>query len=194
MKISQEGITLIKHYEGCPKDAEGNAVSYRCAANKKTIGFGSLKLIDGSPVQDNMSITMQEAEELLAHELKEYEGYINDMVTVPLKQNEMDAMVSWVFNLGPTNLKNSTLLRVLNEGKYHEVPEQIKRWNKVNGKVNEGLVKRRKSEALLFECQDRTNVKQMAFSKTVCNTTPRRFTLRAGLHNISSLPCFSARL
>ena len=104
MKISQEGITLIKHYEGCPKDAEGNAVSYRCAANKKTIGFGSLKLIDGSPVQDNMSITMQEAEELLAHELKEYEGYINDMVTVPLKQNEMEAMVSWVFNLGATNL------------------------------------------------------------------------------------------
>ena len=76
----------------------------------------------------------------------------------PLKQNEMDALVSWVFNLGPTSLKNSTLLRVLNEGKYHEVPEQIKRWNKVNGKVNEGLVKRRKSEALLFECQDWTNV------------------------------------
>jgi lysozyme len=158
MKISQEGITLIKHYEGCPKDADGNAVSYRCAANKPTIGYGSLKLIDGSPVQDNMSITMKEAEELLAHELEEYEGYINDMVTVPLKQNEMNAMVSWVFNLGPTNLKNSTLLRVLNEGKYHEVPEQIKRWNKVNGKVNEGLVKRRKSEALLFECQDWTNV------------------------------------
>ena len=158
MKISQEGITLIKHYEGCPKDAEGNAVSYRCAANKKKIGFGSLKLIDCSQVQDDMSITMQEAEDLLAHELNEYEGYINEMVTVPLKQNEMDAMVSWVFNLGPTNLKNSTLLRVLNEGKYHEVPEQIKLWNKVNGKVNEGLVKRRKSEALLFECQDWTNV------------------------------------
>jgi lysozyme len=108
MKISQEGITLIKHYEGCPKDADGNAVSYRCAANVATIGFGSLKLIDGSPVQDGMSITMKEAEELLAHELEEYEEYINDMVTVPLKQNEMDAMVSWVFNLGPTNLKNST--------------------------------------------------------------------------------------
>ena len=158
MKISQEGITLIKHYEGCPKDADGNAVSYRCPANKPTIGYGSLKLIDGSPVQDNMSITMKEAEELLAHELEEYEGYINDMVTVPLKQNDMNAMVSWVFNLGPTNLKNSPLLRVLNEGKYPEVPEQIKGWNKVNGKVNEGLVKRRKSEALLFECQDWTNV------------------------------------
>jgi lysozyme len=157
MEISQEGITLIKHYEGCPQ-SNGRAVSYRCAANKPTIGFGSLKLIDGSPVQDNMSISMQEAEELLAHELKEYEGYINNMVNVPLKQNEFDALVSWVFNLGATNLKSSTMLKVLNEGKYHEVPEQIKRWNKVNGEVNEGLVKRRKSEALLFSCQDWTCV------------------------------------
>ena len=158
MHISQEGITLIKHYEGCPKDKDGNAVSYRCAANKATIGYGSLKLIDGSPVTDNISITMQEAEDLLAHELVEYEGYINDLVKVPLKQNEFDALVSWVFNLGPSNLKSSTMLKVLNAGKYQEVPEQIKRWNKVNGKVNEGLVKRRKSEALLFECQDWTNV------------------------------------
>ena len=158
MHISQEGITLIKHYEGCPKDKDGNAVSYRCAANKATIGYGSLKLIDGSPVTDNISITMQEAEDLLAHKLVEYEGYINDLVKVPLKQNEFDALVSWVFNLGPSNLKSSTMLKVLNAGKYQEVPEQIKRWNKVNGKVNEGLVKRRKSEALLFECQDWTFV------------------------------------
>ena len=158
MHISQEGITLIKHYEGCPKDKDGNAVSYRCAANKATIGYGSLKLIDGSPVTDNISITMQEAEDLLAHELVEYEGYINDLVKVPLKQNEFDALVSWVFNLGPSNLKSSTMLKVLNAGKYQEVPEQIKRWNKVNGKVNEGLVKRRKSEALLFEGKDWTEV------------------------------------
>ena len=158
MHISQEGITLIKHYEGCPKDKDGNAVSYRCAANKATIGYGSLKLIDGSPVTDNISITMQEAEDLLAHELVEYEGYINDLVKVPLKQNEFDAFVAWVINLGPSNLKSSTMLKVLNAGKYQEVPEQIKRWNKVNGKVNEGLVKRRKSEALLFECQDWTFV------------------------------------
>ena len=109
MEISQEGITLIKHYEGCPQ-SNGKAVSYRCAANKATIGYGSLKLIDGSPVKDDMSITMEEAEELLTHELKEYQGYINDMVTVPLKQNEFDSLVSWVFNLGPSNLKSSTFM------------------------------------------------------------------------------------
>ena len=153
MKTSKDGINLIKHFEGCPME-DGMVVSYRCPANKPTIGYGSLKLKDGSPVQDGMTITKQEAEDLLAHELKEYEGYINDMVTVAIKQHEMDAMVSWVFNLGPTNLKNSTLLRVLNEGKYHEVPEQIKRWNKVNGVPNEGLKKRRKAEALLFQGQE----------------------------------------
>ena len=160
MEISQEGVTLIKHYEGCPKDADGNAVSYRCPANKPTIGYGSLKLKDGTPVEDNMTITMEEAEELLAHELKEYEGYIHDLVKVQLNQKQFDALVSWVFNLGPTNLKNSTLLKVLNSTHvdWADIPYQIQRWNKVNGEVNEGLVKRRKSEALLFEGKDWTEV------------------------------------
>ena len=151
MEISQEGVTLIKHYEGCPKDTDGNAVSYRCPANKPTIGYGSLKLIDGSPVKDNMSITMQEAEDLLTHELKQYQEYINDMVKVPLKQNEFDALVSWVFNLGPSNLSSSTLLNRLNNKMWDDVPNQIKRWNKAGGEVKQGLVRRREAEALLFE-------------------------------------------
>ena len=151
MNISQDGIDLIKYFEGCPTDDNGNVVSYRCAANKATIGFGSLKLIDGSPVQDGMTISKQDAEDLLAHELHEYEGYINDMVGVELNQNQFDALVSWVFNLGPTNLSSSTMLKVVNSRKFSEVPEQIKRWNKVSGVPNEGLMKRRNAEALLFE-------------------------------------------
>jgi lysozyme len=73
------------------------------------------------------------------------------MVEVSLEQNQFDSLVSWVYNLGPTNLKESTMLKVLNEGKYDEVPEQIKRWNKADGVVLGGLVKRREAEALLFE-------------------------------------------
>ena len=155
MKTSKDGINLIKHFEGCPME-NGMVVSYRCPANKPTIGFGSLKLIDGSPVQDGMKITKQEAENLLAHELEEYEGYINDMVNVELNQNQFDAMVSWVFNLGPTNLKNSSLLRILNSTHvdWADIPYQIQRWNKVNGVPNEGLKKRRKAEALLFQGQE----------------------------------------
>ena len=73
------------------------------------------------------------------------------MVGVELNQNQFDALVSWVFNLGPTNLSSSTMLKVVNSRKFSEVPEQIKRWNKVSGVPNEGLMKRRNAEALLFE-------------------------------------------
>ena len=150
MNISQEGLSLIKKFEGCPTDNDGNAVSYRCAANKATIGYGSLKY-KGKPVEDNMKITMQEAEDILLHEMNEYEGYINDMVKVELNQNQFDALVSWVFNLGPSNLGASTMLKVINDRKFSEVPDQIKRWNKVSGVPNQGLKKRRNAEALLFE-------------------------------------------
>ena len=86
----------------------------------------------------------------LEEEMMEYEGYINDLVEVPLEQNQFDALVSWVYNLGSGNLQSSTMLRVLNEGKYEEVPAQIRRWNKAGGEVYEGLVKRRESEAVMF--------------------------------------------
>ena len=83
--------------------------------------------------------------------MKEYEGYINDLVEVDLNQNQFDALVSWVFNLGPANLKASTMLKVLNNKEYEEVPAQMQRWNKAGGKVLEGLVWRRNAESLLFE-------------------------------------------
>ncbi len=83
--------------------------------------------------------------------MKEYETYVNDMVNVDLTQNQFDALVSWVFNLGPANLAASTLLKVLNAKDYEGVPAQIKRWNKAGGKVLQGLIRRREAEALLFQ-------------------------------------------
>ena len=140
MNVSLEGVAIIKHFEGCELKA------YRCPANVLTIGYGVTK-----GVTEGMEITQEEADEMLAGELLEYSEYITNMVEVPLDQNQFDALVSWVYNLGPTNLKESTMLKVLNEGKYDEVPEQIKRWNKADGVVLGGLVKRREAEALLFE-------------------------------------------
>ena len=112
MKISQEGLSLIKKFEGCPIE-NGHAVSYKCAAGVWTIGYGSTKY-EGKPVHGGMCITTQEAEDLLIHEMEEYEGYINNAITVPLNQAQFDAMVSWVYNLGNGNLNSSTLLKVLN--------------------------------------------------------------------------------
>ena len=140
MKISLEGVELIKKFEGCELTA------YRCSANVLTIAYGRIK-----EVKEGDTCTQEQAEEWLTEELLEYESYVNDMVEVSLLQNQFDALVSWVYNLDPSNLKSSTLLKVLNSGEYKSVPEQIKRWNKAGGKVLEGLTRRRQAEALLFE-------------------------------------------
>ena len=147
MNISEEGLSLIKKFEGCELKA------YRCAANVLTIGYGSTK-----GVTEDMEITKEEAESILKEEMHEYEGYVNDMVKVPLKQNQFDSIVSWVFNLGSGNLSSSTLLKKLNNSEYDEVPAQIKRWNKAGGKVLDGLIRRREAEALLFEGKEWENV------------------------------------
>ena len=152
MNISQEGISLIKKFEGCPTE-NGLALSYKCAADVWTIGYGSTKY-EGKPVESGMLITTLEAEELLLHEMEEYEGYINDLVKVPLHQHQFSALVAWVFNLGPSNFNASSLKKVLNSGAYEDVPFQIRRWNKANGQVLEGLTRRRLAESLLFEGQD----------------------------------------
>ena len=140
MKISQEGLSLIKKFEGCELEA------YKCAAGVWTIGYGSTK-----GVEEGNTITQEEADKLLLDEMEEYEGYINDMVKVDLKQNEFDALVSWVYNLGSSNLSSSTLLQKLNTKEWDDVANQIKRWNKAGGKVLQGLIRRREAEALLFE-------------------------------------------
>ena len=132
MKISEEGIELLKKFEGCKLEA------YQDSVGVWTIGYGHTK-----GVYKGMTISQDDAEEMLEEEMEEYEGYIEEYVEVPLSQNEFDALVCWVYNLGPTNLRNSTLLMVLNQSKFDEVPEQIKRWNKAGGEVLKGLVSRR---------------------------------------------------
>ena len=140
MNISQEGLSLIKKFEGCELEA------YKCAANVWTIGYGSTK-----GVKEGMEISQERAEMLLLEDVEVFEESVNKLVEVPLEQNQFDALVSWTFNLGSTNLKNSTLLKVLNDKDYEGVPAQIKRWNKAGGKVLQGLIRRREAEALLFE-------------------------------------------
>jgi|TARA_R110002049_G_scaffold120985_1_gene275581 lysozyme len=140
MQISEEGLALIKKFEGCELEA------YRCSANVLTIGYGHTK-----GVKEGDTITKDEAEYMLQEEMIEYEGYVNDMVDVELNQSQYDSLCAWVYNLGPNNFQSSTLLKVLNEEKYNEIPQQIKRWNKAGGEVLDGLIRRREAEALLFE-------------------------------------------
>ena len=140
MEISQEGLSLIKKFEGCELE------SYKCAAGVWTIGYGSTK-----GVEEGMEISQERADMLLLEDVEVFEEAVSKLVEVPLEQNQFDALVSWTFNLGSTNLQNSTLLKVLNNKDYEGVPAQIKRWNKAGGEVLQGLVRRREAEALLFE-------------------------------------------
>ena len=143
METSQDGLKLIKKFEGC------ELKSYQDSVGVWTIGYGHTK-----GVEEGQEITQEEAEEMLASELSEYEGYINDMVECDLEQNQFDALVAWVYNLGPTNLRSSTMLKRLNANDLDDVPNQIKRWDKAGGKVLAGLVRRREAEALMFQNKD----------------------------------------
>ena len=147
-QISEEGVALIKKFEGCPQK-DGMCYSYQDAIGVWTLGYGFTK-----NVGPNSKITVEEAERRLIEELREYEGYVNKLVEVDLTQNEFDSLVAWVYNLGPTNLSQSTLLNELNKGNYNRVPSEIRRWNKAGGKVLDGLVRRREAEALLWSGGD----------------------------------------
>lgn len=143
MKISEEGIALIKKFEGCKLEA------YLDAVDVPTIAYGRTKDVKIGDI-----CTQQQAEDWLEEELVEYAGYVEKAVTVPLEQNQFDALVSWTYNLGPSNLNRSTALKLLNMSEYDGVPAQLKRWNKAGGKVLDGLVRRREAEAEMFKGND----------------------------------------
>lgn len=148
--ISKNGVDLVKKFEGLHKvGKDGKIRAYRCPAGRWTCGFGSTK-----GVRSNTVWTRAEAEERLMLDLKEHESVVKQSVTVPLTQGQYDALVSFVYNLGGGNFRSSTLLKLLNQGKYDEVPEQFMRWNKarVDGKLTplKGLTRRRAAEAAIF--------------------------------------------
>ena len=144
MQISQNGLNLIKEFEGFRDH------SYICPAGVTTIGYGTT-LIEGIPVYMGMNITESQASELLEKQVNDqYAAAVIRNLKVPLNQNQFDALVSWTYNLGEGALKSSTMLKLLNQGNYDSVPAQMMRWTKANGVDLPGLVRRRKAEAELF--------------------------------------------
>lgn len=144
MVISQTGINLIKEYEGCYLTA------YKCPAGVWTIGYGTTEPINGKPISQGMTITQQQADDLLKTNLKTYEKAINDYTKVSLNQNQFDALVSFTYNVGCNAYRNSTLLKLLNKGDFDGAADQFLLWNKGGGKVLPGLVRRREAEKKLF--------------------------------------------
>lgn len=140
LKISQNGINLIKQFEGCKLTA------YKCASGVWTIGYGHT-----AGVKQGQAITQAQADNYLKSDLTKYENYVNNYVKVPLNQNQFDALVSFTYNCGGGALKNSTLLKKLNAKDYTGASSEFLRWNKSKGKVLTGLTRRRKAEKALFD-------------------------------------------
>ncbi len=142
MKLSNTGLSLIKSFEGV------RLTAYKAVPTEEhwTIGYGHY----GPDVKQNMRITQDQADEYFRKDVARFEKAVNDNVKVPLNQNQFDALVSFTYNCGAGALQRSTLLELLNQGKYKEAADQFDLWNKSSGKVLAGLVKRRAKEKELF--------------------------------------------
>ncbi len=141
MNISNKGLELIKESEGF------RAERYLDVAKKPTIGYGHL-IKAGEDF--SKGVTEEQATELLLKDVAWAETAVTTHVLVALNQNQFDALVDFTFNLGAGRLKESTLLKLVNEGKMDEAAEQFPRWVRAGGKVQPGLVTRRQKERDLW--------------------------------------------
>ena len=145
MKLNQKGKDLIAKYEGCKLEA------YLCPSNVWTIGFGNTRYEDNSEVEEGDKITKERALQLFDNILVKFVDGVSKLVTKPLTGNQFSALVSFAFNCGLGNLKSSTLLKKVNVNpKDSTIAAEFARWNKSNGKVLNGLTKRRKAESDLY--------------------------------------------
>ena len=154
MQMSENGLGLLQQWEGFKLQV------YKDSAGFPTIGVGHLLtkpeltsgeiVIGGVPVQYAGGLTNQQTLDLLGQDVKPAEQAVNTGVKVPLNQNQFDALVSFTFNVGVGAFQSSTLLKVLNQQQYDEVPAQLLRWTRAGGQVVQGLVNRRQNEIKLW--------------------------------------------
>lgn len=142
--IPKEAVDIIKKYEG------RKLTAYKCPANVWTCGYGST----GPDIKEGVTWSIWEAEDRLKADLVRFASAVDKLVTVPITSNQRAALISFAFNLGAQALKESTLLKLLNEGKWEAAAEEFPRWNKAAGRVLAGLTARRCAEQALFLRKD----------------------------------------
>ena len=154
MNLSERGRKMIAEFEGCSRKP------YKCPAGAMTIGIGhaltkdeldsGMLAIDGASVPWRNGITMDQVQALFDQDVEPFERLINTTTHRPINQNQFDALVSFSFNIGAYAYRHSTALRKLNSYNRSEVPAEMRRWDKANGKKIKGLTERRKHESELF--------------------------------------------
>jgi lysozyme len=138
---SQDIVDFLKDFEDLRTE------TYLDQGGKPTICYGHLI----KPGEQFGRMNEEECSDLLREDMSRYENAVRENVSVPISQNQYDALVSLSYNIGTGAFKDSTLLRKLNSGDYEGAAEQFDVWNKVSGKVSRGLVNRRAKEKNIFE-------------------------------------------
>jgi lysozyme len=142
--ISETALKFIKLWEGFSPRA------YQCSAGTWTIGYGET-MWKGKPVRIGQFVTIQEADDALVQRLQGFQAELDSLVDVPLNANQNAALLSFIYNVGASALRRSTLLKILNKGgNYAEVADQFLVWDKVGKKPVRGLTHRREAERKLF--------------------------------------------
>lgn len=152
MRTSEHGITMMHHFESCKLTAYPDPGSKN--GEPWTIGWGHT----GPEVKAGLVWTQAKADAVFLEDLRRFERDVASLVKVPLTQGQFDALVSFAYNLGSDidtdtiaeGLGDSTLLRKLNAGDYEGAALEFKKWNKNDGKVMRGLVRRRAAEEARF--------------------------------------------
>lgn len=153
MKLSDAGRTFLEQREGIVLHR------YRDSGGRWTIGVGHLLsarelqrgtiILAGKPVSAT-ALTRPQADALCSQDVAWAERDVSQWVTVALEQHQFDALVSFVYNVGPTNFAKSAVLRDLNRGGYALVPGDMARWIYDAKQKSNGLIHRRALEAALW--------------------------------------------
>lgn len=154
MTTSNKGKDLIKQFEGLRLDA------YRCPAGIPTIGWGHTK-----GVKMGQHITIAQAEEMLVEDIAPIERILNGM-KINFQQEQFDALVSWIFNLGGGAFRGSTMhQRILEDANDEEITDQMVKWVYSGREMLTGLMRRRVEEANLFLGYERYKVNNEKVTK-----------------------------
>ncbi|HEY3620743.1 MAG TPA: lysozyme [Candidatus Sulfotelmatobacter sp.] len=140
MEHSQVATKLVQQFEGC------RLTAYRDGNGIPTIGWGHTQGVKMGDVW-----TQQQADDELDADLGHFDLALQIAVGVPLNQHQWDALISFIYNIGPGNFENSTARRLLLSKDYLGASNAMLMWNKIDGKVSDGLVRRRLAEKSLFD-------------------------------------------
>jgi GH24 family phage-related lysozyme (muramidase) len=156
-QTSAQGLDLIKSFESCHRSIGGGRfTAYPDPGSGNlpiTIGWGSTRDFEGKSIKMGAVWTQEQCDRKKAEDMAMFERQVREALGSALpatSQTQFDALVSFTYNLGAANLRSSTLLRKHRAGDFKGAAAEFIRWNRADGKVMNGLTRRREAEAALY--------------------------------------------